>query len=345
MQNDLPARARSPETIARGVTRALGVARASGRAGRRAGRARVDRRRRRAEMSRYGVDEPIGGLLDDALIGVDRRARAVDTASVAPPTRYGGSLSEDDDDVPLAARVGGGKRAREREETNGAGRGRASRGDAGRTAWGSFVAGQLPGRAVSETFDVDEEGRHVATEPPAGWDELCGKEFDGKKSARGAVVDWYCSTSACSARLIVDKWQESKVRYVLRCCRSLPKRQDKTNVKLVQQIRNRCSMAVCLRFDRERNCWQVAESESSPRHSALCEDHVRPNVSSALFAQHLTGIENVPIEFRAEFVARRLKDSGLKVTSGTKQRAVSLALERAARARAAPAAAPRASLA
>ena len=104
-------------------------------------------------------------------------------------------------------------------------------------------------------------------------------------------------------------------------------------------------MAVCLRYNRDQNCWLVAESESSPRHSALCEDHVRPNVSSALFAQHLDGIEKVPIEFRAEFVARRLKESGLKVTSGTKQRAVSLALERAARARAAPAAAPRASLA
>ena len=61
-------------------------------------------------MSRYGVDEAIGGLLDDALIGVDRRARAVEAASVAPTPRYGGSLSEDDDDVPLAARVGGGKR-------------------------------------------------------------------------------------------------------------------------------------------------------------------------------------------------------------------------------------------
>ena len=59
-------------------------------------------------MSRYGVDEAIGGLLDDALIGVDRRARAVEAASVAPTPRYGGSLSEDDDDVPLAARVGGG---------------------------------------------------------------------------------------------------------------------------------------------------------------------------------------------------------------------------------------------
>jgi len=285
-------------------------------------------------MSRYGVDEAIGGLLDDALIGVDRRARAVEAASVAPTPRYGGALSEDDDDVPLAARVGVGKRAREREETNGVGR--------GRTAWGSFVAGQLPGRAVSETFDVDEEGRRVSTEAPAGWDELCRKEFDGKKSARGAVMDWYCSTSACSARLIVDKWQESKVRYVLRCCRSLPKRQDKNNAKLVQQIQKRCSMAVCLRYNRDQNCWLVAESESSPRHSALCEDHVRPNVSSALFAQHLDGIEKVPIEFRAEFVARRLKESGLKVTSGTKQRAVSLALERAERA---SADAPRASLA
>jgi len=288
-------------------------------------------------MSRYDVHEPMGELLDDALIGVDRRARAVETASVAPPPRYRGSLSDDEDDVPLAARVDGELRARGRDARgmamDGAGRARRDDDAGGRTAWGSFVDAQLPGRVVRDTFDAENDGR--AMDAPAGWKDLCGRVFDGKKSGRAAVVDWYCSTSACSARLIVDKWQESKVRYVLRCCRSLPKRQDKKDAYLVQQIRNRCPMAVCLRYSKERDCWFIAEHESAPRHSALCEDQVRPNVSSASFAKRLVGIEKIPIEFRAEFVAQRMKESGLKITSGTKQRAVSLALERAA-ARVAP---------
>lgn len=59
---------------------------------------------------------------------------------------------------------------------------------------------------MSEMFDVDEEGWCVLMEVFVGWDELCWKEFDGKKLARRAVMDWYCFTSACSARLIVDKW-------------------------------------------------------------------------------------------------------------------------------------------
>jgi hypothetical protein len=79
---------------------------------------------------------------------------------------------------------------------------------------------------------------------PRGWQELCEKRFDSKKDARLAVVTWYSSSSNSSSKLIVDKWRESEVRYILRCQKALPKRSQKRDKEICQTVGQKCAMCV-----------------------------------------------------------------------------------------------------
>jgi len=184
-------------------------------------------------------------------------------------------------------------------------------------------------RAVSRREEEEEEESDADDgDAPEGWRELCERGFADKKEARVHVVEWYSRTSASSSKLIIDKWRESRVRYVLRCQRAVPKRQEKADVDACQRIGSRCPLCINIRYDKVRNVWRVRRSESTPTHDASCIDTVRPNVSSTQFAEALRGIGAVPPSARHEFVLSRLRDTGYQISSGTKQRAVVLALKR-----------------
>ena len=79
------------------------------------------------------------------------------------------------------------------------------------------------------------------------------------------VVEWYSRTSASSSKLIVDKWRESRVRYVLRCQRAVPKRQEKADVDACQRIGMRCPLCINITYDKRREVWRVRRSERRRR--------------------------------------------------------------------------------
>jgi len=197
---------------------------------------------------------------------------------------------------------------------------------------------QLPGVAIGarargslgatgERGELWRGDRGDGGEDVEGWGELCAQRFADKKEARLAALEWYSKSSSSSARLIVDKWRESKVRYVLRCQTAMPKRSEKSNKVVCQTKGSMCAMCVHIKFDRESQDWGVSRQESVPSHdSESCADSLRPNVSSVQFAQALEGIADVPAVERNSFVARRLMETGYRISSGTKQRAICLAL-------------------
>jgi len=281
-----------------------------------------------------------GGALDDD--DDEEEEEDDDALDAALDVARTGSL---DDDV--VRRSGGGAS----KTTKGTKRRRATTRDANAAAnEENGVVFQLPGRAVRSSKDaptrVGRGGRGVGAraasrrdeeeeesdadddDAPEGWRELCERGFSDKKEARVHVVEWYSRTSASSSKLIIDKWRESRVRYVLRCQRAVPKRQEKSDVDACQRIGSRCPLCINIRYDKLRNVWRVRRSESTPTHDASCIDTLRPNVSSTQFAEALRGIGAVPPSARHEFVSSRLRDTGYTISAGTKQRAVALALKR-----------------
>jgi len=200
-------------------------------------------------------------------------------------------------------------------------KGGAARGSSGKRKR-TEEGGALPGRVVVMSDDY-------GTQTPEGWTELTEREFADKKLARLAAVEWYSKSSSSSARLIVDKWRESKVRYVLRCQRAMPKRSEKGNKDVCKSIGSRCAMCVNIKLDKDTGSWRISATESVPVHDPQCADAIRPNVSSLQFADALEGIADVPVHERHQFVHNVLKNTGFKISSGTRQRAVHLALSRA----------------
>lgn len=251
----------------------------------------------------------IGDLLHDALIAPGARERERATRERDHGAR--GTLDAD-----------GGARDGAKVRSDGVGsKGGAERGSSGKRRRAAD-GGAFPGRVVVVS---DDDG----TRAPEGWNELTEREFADKKLARVAAVEWYSKSSASSARLIVDKWRESKVRYVLRCQRAMPKRSEKSNKDACKSIGGRCAMCVNIKLDKDTGNWRISASESVPVHDAQCADATRPNVSSMQFADSLEGIANIPAHERHEFVQNVLKTTGFKISSGTRQRAVQLALSRA----------------
>lgn len=270
---------------------------------------------------RDGEDALMGDLLSDALIGASdgsRRARVNgerdgrSRSFVANVDRMAGTFELGVD----------------RQEGTRAERSRAGGSDGGGAKRKRAESAQFPGRVVRRVMEDGDDDRAA----PGGWDDLCDREFECKKTARVGVVEWYSKTSASSARLIVDKWRESKVRYVLRCQRAMPKRQEKGNKEVCKSISGRCAMCVNIVLDKDAQVWRVSRSESVPCHDPSCEDSTRPNVSSVQFAAALVGIEHVPAERKHEFINRVLKETGYKISSGTKQRAIALAEDNARKA-------------
>ena len=180
--------------------------------------------------------------------------------------------------------------------------------------------GAHAGENLSDHFDEE------------GWNALCARRFADKKTARLAVLEWYSTSSASSARLICDKWRESKVRYVLRCQTAMPKRSEKSNKDVCIKKGSMCAMCVQMKFNRDSGDWAIVRDESVPTHdAAFCADSRRPNATSVHFAAHLKGLDKVAPEDRQGFIATALEKSGYRITSGTKQRAVALALGKKAR--------------
>lgn len=253
----------------------------------------------------------IGDLLHDALIAPGARERERATREREHAAR--GTLDAD-----------GGADGASKVRGDGValgGKGGAERGSSGKRKRAA-EDGAFPGRVVAVSDDY-------GTRAPDGWVELTEREFADKKLARLAAVEWYSKSSASSARLIVDKWRESKVRYVLRCQRAMPKRSEKSNKDACKSIGGRCAMCVNIKLDKDTGNWRVSASESVPVHDASCADATRPNVSSMQFADALEGIADIPAHERHDFVQNVLKKTGYKISSGTRQRAVQLALSRA----------------
>ena len=277
-----------------------------------------------------GID---GAIADGAIAGVGSLnarggarggARGADGGEIPNGSLAMGELSSD-----VGAR--GAKRSREgaiggRSSGAVAGRGgNNARGGKGNVSMEGFpgtvlrtddVVGRPHGGEMSNVgFDVQS------------WDKLCEKRFADKKAARLAALEWYSNSSTSSARLIVDKWRESKVRYVLRCQTAMPKRSEKSNKDVCQSKGSMCPMCVHVKFDRATRDWAISREDSVPTHSVgSCADSRRPNATSVQFAAHLKGLDKVSADQRQSFIARALDKSGYKITSGTKQRAVALAL-------------------
>ena len=289
------------------------------------------------------------GLLDDAM-AIGRPDAAIEDANggLTRDGDDGDDLEEDErgEDDAMEPRAGSLEEDVVRRGARGGGRGRGEKRarDGGEEEDGTVF--QLPGRAVRSSDenkgrigarggvrarrdeDEDEDEEADDEDAPEGWRELCERTFGDKKEARVHVVEWYSRTSASSSKLIVDKWRESRVRYVLRCQRAVPKRQEKADVDACQRIGMRCPLCINITYDKRREVWRVRRSESTPTHDESCVDTVRPNVSSAQFAEALRGIGDVPPSARHEFVLSRLRETGYKISAGTKQRAVALALKR-----------------
>lgn len=231
-------------------------------------------------------------------------------------TSRGGDDGSDADHAAVndgAAASAGGKRAKRADATI-SGRG-------GKPTKSAIFPGRVP---TSGRAKVVSRG-----DAPRGWTELCKEGFEDKKSARVKIVEWYSKESASSSRLIIDKWRESKVRYVLRCGHAMPKRSEKPQKEVCQEVGAKCAMCVHVKLDRATNSWFVCDKESVPRHDFAClnDNKGQPNVSSQTFADALVEINRVAEADRAAYVAQVLQEKGYKISSGTKQRAVALALQ------------------
>jgi len=227
-------------------------------------------------------------------------------------TSRGADDGSDDNHAAVNDGAAGGKRAKRADATI-SGRGKPTK--------SAIFPGRVPASARAKVVSRGDA--------PKGWTELCKEGFEDKKSARVKIVEWYSKESASSSRLIIDKWRESKVRYVLRCGHAMPKRSQKPQKEVCQEVGAKCAMCVHVKLDRATNLWFVCDKESVPRHDFAClsDNKGQPNVSSQTFADALVDINRVAEADRAAYVAQVLQEKGYKISSGTKQRAVALALQ------------------
>jgi len=271
----------------------------------------------RAISDRHGGG---GSLEEDPTNGIVGGPHIAGTHATNNRKRGGGSTTRgndggvDGDDDEHAANnndVGaGGKRAKHATIS---GRGKATQ--------SAIFPGRVPASGRAKVVS--------RSDAPKGWTELCKEGFDDKKSARVKIVEWYSKESGSSSRLIIDKWRESKVRYVLRCGHAMPKRSQKPQKEVCQEVGAKCAMCVHVKLDRATNSWFVCDKESVPLHDLAClsDNKGQPNVSSQTFADALVEINRVAEADRAAYVAQVLQEKGYKISSGTKQRAVALALK------------------